>query len=187
MDDHKLDLPNANVCIIHNYARDTARTFEYLRDHVNWQRDEALPHRPYCNMGTDYIVSSGTFRKGQHFDAHVLDLMSRLNSTFNVTMNSCYAMLYENGNAELPYRNNIEPQVDLDQPAFSISYGAPRLMTFKDVHTGEEYEFLLVDGDLLIMSDNCQRQYLYALKKSTQYIEPRISLGFRRFHDGTSF
>jgi hypothetical protein len=186
MDDHKLDLPNANVCIIHNYARDTERTFAYLRDHIDWQRDEELPDRPYCNMGTDYIVSSGKFRKGQGFDAHVLAIMNRLNSTFNVSMNSCYAMFYKNGNAELPYRSNLEPQIDLDQPTFSISYGAPRVMTFKDVQSGEEYEFLMVDGDLLVMSDNFQRRYSYALKKTTQYTEPRISLSFRRFHNGTS-
>ncbi len=58
--------------------------------------------------------------------------MEALNIEFNVVMNTCYAIYYENGNGELPFRNNIEPQVDLEQPAFSISYGSPRRIIFKD-------------------------------------------------------
>ena len=187
MDDYKLNLPNANAHIIHRYVKDTGEIFEYLKTKLDWLRDERIPDRPYCHMGIDYIVSTGHLRKGHPFDAKVLEIMRDINRTFNVRMNSCYAMFYENGNAELPYRSNAESQVDLEQPAFSIGYGAPRNITFKDVHSGEEYEFLLTDGDLIILSDNCQRNYLYSIKKSTQYTEPRISLSFRHFQDGTSF
>jgi len=186
MDDHKLHLPNANVHIIHRYVEDTKEDFEYLKKHLHWLRDERIPNRPYCHMGIDYFVSTGQVRKGYPFDARVLEIMRTINQTFNVRMNTCYALFYENGNAELPYKSNDEPQVDLEQPAFSIGYGASRMITFKDVHNGEEYDYLLTDGDLLIMSDDCQRNYLYSVKKSTQYTEPRISLSFRKFRDGTS-
>ena len=183
MDVINLNLPNANAYIAKKYAKDTTSTFEYLKTNLQWLVDPDQPSRKFCNMGIDYLVSTGKFRKGIPLEPFVIKIMEALNQEFNVVMNSCYAIYYENGNGELPYRNNCEAQVDLEQPAFSISYGETRPVSFKDVETGAEFEFLLEDGDLLILSESCQKVYSYAIKKSTQYMGERISLSFRRFYN----
>lgn len=183
MDVINLNLPNAKAYLVRNYAEDTAATFEYLKTHLSWSSDEDLPNRQYCNMGVDYLVSSGKFRKGHPIEPFVAKIMEAINIKFNVVMNTCYAIYYENGNGELPFRNNIEPQVDIEQPAFSISYGASRKITFKNTDNGDEFEHLLNDGDLMILSDSCQKIYSYAIKKSTEFTGERISLSFRRFYN----
>lgn len=183
MDVINLNLPNVNAYIVKKYVKETASTFEYLKAHLNWSSDADLPNRQYCNMGVDYLVSSGKFRKGHPIEPLVSKIMDALNVEFNVVMNSCYAIYYENGNGELPFRNNVEAQVDLEQPAFSISYGASRKITFRDVNNSDEFEYLLEDGDLMILSENCQKVYSYAIKKSTEFTGERISLSFRRFYN----
>ncbi len=178
-------LPNANFYIISQYAKDTEHMFEYCTNHLSWSRDEDLAHSPsMCNMGTDYLASSGRFRIGQKIDPVILNLMNQLNDEFNVMMNSCFAILYETGSAELPYRNHVTPSLDYDQPILTIAYGAPNTFTLKDINSHEEHDFVLSDGDLLIMPDRCQKNYLNTVKTSDHYTNPRLSLSFRRFNHG---
>jgi alkylated DNA repair dioxygenase AlkB len=179
MDDHRLNLPNAHLYVINNFVIDTHHTFDYLINNLNWSYDQGSAGRQSCNMGLDYIFAN-QLHKAHPIDPMVLALMNRLNREFNTSVNAAHAGLYANGEAELHFRNEIELATDLNQPVFTVSYGGSRYFTFKDVNTLEEYDFLINDGDLCIMADNCQRQYFHAIKKSTLYTEPRISLSFRR-------
>lgn len=183
MDDQKLELPKADVFVIHHYIQDTEQTFEYLKNHLNWTYSEGISGRRYCNMGADYLFDSDEFQDGQPIEPFVLKVMKSLNTNFSVAMNAAYASFYEDGDSELLFRNDKEQQVDLNQPIFILSYGSPRYITFKDIETHEEYDFLLNDGDLCIMSENSQVNYLHAVKKSTEFNEPRLALSFRRFHN----
>lgn len=183
MDDHKLDLPKADVFVIHRYVDDTELTFEYLKNHLNWSYSEGQSGRQYCNMGADYLFDSEEFKDGAPIEPFVLKIMKALNVNFSVAMNSAYASFYQDGNSDLAFRNDKELLVDLNQPIFIISYGAPRYLTFKDIETHEEYDFLLNDGDLCIMSQNSQTHYLHAIKKSSEFTGSRIALSFRRFHN----
>jgi alkylated DNA repair dioxygenase AlkB len=183
MDDQNLDLPKAAVFVIHQYAEDTQYKFEYLKSHLNWSYASGQSGRKYCNMGADYLFDSDEFKDGEQIEPLVLKIMRKLNTDFSVAMNSAYASYYEDGHSELLFRSDKEQHVDLNQPIFILSYGAPRYITFKDIETNEEYDFLLKDGDLCIMSEHSQTHYLHAIKKSTEYTDPRIALSFRRFHN----
>jgi hypothetical protein len=182
MSEQKLIMPNATAYIRPHYVKDTANQLKHLLHHLRWSTDPELPDRLHCNMGADYLSSTGKFRQGKPFDASVLKVMNTINHDFNVGLNSCYAVYYQSGNAELPYRSNVEAQVELNHAAFSVSYGAPRYISFKDVETDQEFDFLLEDGGLLILPAQCLRNYMYAIKKSVQFTEPRLSLSFRQFN-----
>lgn len=183
MDDHKFDLPKADVFVIHNYADNTKQMFEYIKSHLKWSHAEGQSGRQYSNMGADYLFDSDEFKDGEPIEPVVLKIMKKVNTDFSVALNAAYASYYENGNSELLFRSDKEQHVDLSQPVFIISYGSSRYITFKDIETLEEYDFLLKDGDLCIMSENSQIHYLHAIKKSTEFTEPRIALSFRRFHN----
>ncbi|GAC1370397.1 MAG: hypothetical protein NVS3B3_02970 [Aquirhabdus sp.] len=183
MDEQKFDLPKADVFVIHHYADDTKHMFEYIKSHLKWSHAEGQSGRQYCNMGVDYLFDSDDFKDGKPIEPLVLKIMKKLNNDFSVVMNAAYASYYKDGNSELLFRNDKEQHVDLNQPIFIISYGAPRYITFKNIGTLEEYDFLLNDGDLCIMSENSQTHYLHAIKKSTEFTDPRIALSFRRFHN----
>lgn len=188
MDAIEHHLPNADIYIFREYVKDTEKTFEYLKTELNWTRDEhALSSPAHCNMGTDYLASSGKFRIGQKLDPVILKIMTRLNDELNVMMNSCFAMLYETDKAELPYRIHATPSLDHDQPILTIFLGAPSKATLKDINTAEEFDFLFLDGDLLIMPERCQKNYLNAIRKADSAFSPRISLSFRRFNDGVFY
>lgn len=183
MDDQKLELPKADVFVIHHYAQDTEQTFEYLKSHLNWSHSDGVASRQYCNMGADYLFDSENFQDGQPIEPSVLKIMRALNTNFSVAMNAVYASFYKDGDSELAFRNDKEQQVDLNQPIFILSYGAPRYITFKDIETDEEFDFLLKDGDLCIMSENSQVHYVHGVRKSKEFNEPRLALSFRRFHN----
>ncbi|GAC1376347.1 MAG: hypothetical protein NVS3B3_16300 [Aquirhabdus sp.] len=188
MDVIELNLPNANLHIVNNYVKDTGRMFEYFKNHLSWLQDnELLGTASYCPMGTDYLADSGKFRIAQKMDSIILKLMDQLNHEFNVMMNSCLAIFFDTGTAQLPYRTGVAPSLDYEQPILSIFYGAPNTVTFKDINSHKEYDFLLSDGDLLIMPDSCQKNYLNAVKPSDQYTSPRLSLSFRRFNIGSFY
>lgn len=172
MDDQKLELPKADVYVIKHYAEDTEQTFEYLKNTLNWLYSDGVPSRQYCNMGTDYLFDSEYFYDGQPIEPSVLKIMKALNSNFSVSMNAVYASFYEDGESKLVFRNDKEQQVDLNQPIFIISYGAPRYFTFKDIETHQEYDFLLEDGDLCIMSENSHVNYVHGVKKPQNLMNP---------------
>ncbi len=183
MDDQNFDLPKASVFVIHHYADNTEHMFEYIKTHLKWSHAEGQSGRQYCNMGADYLFDSDQFKDGEPIEPVVLKIMKKLNSDFSVAMNAAYASYYEDGNSELLFRSDKEPHVDLNQPIFVISYGGSRYITFKDIETLEEYDFLLKDGDLCIMSENSQTHYVHAVKKSMELTDSRIALSFRRFHN----
>ena len=183
MEDQKLELPKADVYLIKHYAEDTEKTFEYLKNNLKWLYSDGVASRLYCNMGADYLFDSDDFQDGEPIEPSVLKIMKMLNTNFSVAMNTAYASFYVNGESELVFRNDKNQQVDLNQPIFIISYGAPRYLTFKDIITHEEYDFLMEDGDLCIMSENSQVNYLHGVKKTKEFNEARLALSFRRFHN----
>jgi alkylated DNA repair dioxygenase AlkB len=188
MDAIEHHLSNADIYIVHQYVKETKQLFEYLKANLKWSRDgRSLRSPAYCNMGTDYLASSGKLRIGQELDPMVLKLMSRLNDELNVMMNSCFAIFYETEQAELAYRAQPTLSLDPDQPILTIFLGAPSKTLFKDITSAEEFDFELLVGDLLIMPDHCQKNYLNAIRKSDSEFSPRISLSFRRFNDGAFY
>jgi hypothetical protein len=186
MEEIKLDLPKANVYLMHNYLDDTQNIYDHLKSHLNWVSSEDGSGRLYYNMGMDYIFAdqlspNGKLLEAKPFDPLVLNIMNTLNNRFNVGMNSCHVHFYENGNVDLPFRNDMDFQIDFDQPIFILSLGASRCWSFKDIASGEEYDFILKDGDLCILSTNIHELYLHGIKKSPDMNEPRIGLSFRCF------
>ena len=186
MDEIKLDLPKGNVYLIHDYVQDTQKTFNYLKSHLNWIPYNDGTGRLYYNMGMDYIFSDHNSRHGRlleakAFDPVILNMMNTLNHRFSVGMNSCHAHFYEDGDANMPFRNDVAYQIDFDQPVFILSLGAARLWSFKDIETHEESDFLVKDGDLCILSTDTNQHYLHGVKKTSEAVGPRIGLSFRCF------
>jgi alkylated DNA repair dioxygenase AlkB len=188
MDAIEHQLPKGNIYIIQRYAQDTDRLFEYLKTNLTWLKDGHGINAPmFCNMGTDYLASSGKLREGQKIDTKVLKLLTRLNDDLNVMMNSCFVIFYETQLAELPFRAQPTLSLDSEQPILTIFLGAPSKAIFKDKNSAEEFDFELSNGDLLIMPDHCQKNYFNAIKKTDAEFSPRLSLTFRRFNDGVFY
>lgn len=186
MDETKLNLPKADVYLIHGYLEDAQNTFDHLKEHLDWIPYGDGTGRLYCNMGMDYIFSdhqntSGRLLQAKPFDPVILNIMNALNNQFHVGMNACHAHFYENGDAHMPFRHDMIYQIDFDQPIFILSLGASRYWSFKDIETHEEYDFLFNDGDLCILSTHANEHYLHGVKKESDTTGARIGLSFRCF------
>jgi alkylated DNA repair dioxygenase AlkB len=184
MYDHESIVPNADISMIRGYTENSLERLEYLKQNLQWLYDESSGRR-FCNMGADYLIF-GKVQRGQPFDPLILKIMQELNDQFSVAMNACYANYYENGKSTVPFRSNSGLQTDLDQPILSVAYGGTRLGVFRDSISEEEYEFLMYGGDLCIMGLNSQQKYLHGMRESSIYIEPRISLTFRKINSWAS-
>jgi hypothetical protein len=184
MSNHESILPRANVLLIRGYTENSAERLEYFKNNLSWSFDESTGRR-FCNMGPDYLIF-GQLQRGQPLDPLVLKIMQELNDRLSVAMNACYANYYKDGTSTVPFRSNKGLQTDLDQPILSIAYGGTRIGIFKDISTEEEYKFMMHDGDLCIMGLDSQQHYLHGMPPSEIFVEPRISLTFRKISTWSS-
>jgi hypothetical protein len=177
MDDLKSILPKAKVFTFHQYAENTADTLSYLITQLNWLFDENTGYY-FCNMGPDYMFLEHMLH-AYVFDPVVFKIMQGLNDRLSIAMNACYAIQFPDGNAILPFRRNNGLQTDLDQPLLFIAYGATRYVTYRDIETLEEYDVRIEDGDLTILSENSQKNYLHGMRAYSEQTGPCIYLLFR--------
>lgn len=60
-----------------------------------------------------------------------------------------------------------------------VSLGAARRLSLRPRGGGEQVNFLLGHGDLLVMGGSCQRSWDHAVLKTSTPVGPRISIQFR--------
>ena len=110
-----------------------------------------------------------------------------------VRFNFCLCGLYEDGDSTIPHHSDTVPT--LDDIVLSVSFGAPRLINFREYqynvkkHTNtsdtktpskwvKEYNYIMEDGDAILFDGHSQM-------KTTHSVPPiekagrRISLTFR--------
>ena len=97
--------------------------------------------------------------------------------------NSVLLNLYETGKDEIRWHSDKETQLGEKPVIACINLGAGRKFSFmKKGKTPEEreiVEFFVEHGDLLMMMEDCQENWLHAILKDKTVTEPRISLTFR--------
>jgi alkylated DNA repair dioxygenase AlkB len=104
-----------------------------------------------------------------------------LNLHFGIDMdiNNCLVNIYSNGKQKMGYHSDdIEQLVD-GTGVLIVSVGCARILSFRkrgDVQL--EDEFVLTNGSIFYMDDECQKEYEHAILKSLDD-SMRISLTFR--------
>lgn len=173
-------LLNAEVYLIKGFGLNTDKAFKLFKALPDWKHAYGKSGRKEITMGKDYTFS-GELHKSVAWNEHIKRLMLRINTEFNIDMNSAYLNYYTNGNDSLGYHTDKEPQVDhINQPVVSISYGASRTFWFKDIASKVEYPVVLQDGDLCIMGKDSQLKYQHCVKKEPMVGgDERISITFR--------
>ena len=88
--------------------------------------------------------------------------------------------LYENGDASISWHNDKEA---MNTTICSVSFGQARKFRFKKIgrKSGYDYQYILGDGDLVVMEKGCQREYLHCVPKEKGAKDPRINLTFRQY------
>lgn len=106
------------------------------------------------------------------------DLISeRLNNNFNYML---FAQ-YRDGQDSITYHSDDEDFLGKDPTIASLTLGATRPFMLKNKHTKEKQIFNLNAGDLFVMKNNCQSDFLHSVPKIESFTEgPRYSITFRK-------
>ncbi len=126
----------------------------------------------YRYSGADFVP--------QPWPAVLLPLRVRLQQACGGRFNSVLANRYRDGRDSMGWHSDDEPELG-DRPLIaSLSLGeARRFLLRRREDRARVAEYLLGDGDLLVMSGHSQRDYQHALAKTARPTGERINLTFR--------
>ena len=102
----------------------------------------------------------------------------------NVKFNSVLLNYYKDGRDEIKWHSDKEFCLG-DNPVIAcVNLGASRKFWLQEKKPeGARFFHTLNAGDLLIMNEHCQENFLHAILKEKEITEPRISLTFRVCND----
>lgn len=122
---------------------------------------------------------------GADFQPHpwsepLLPVRDRLQDALGARFNSVLLNRYRNGADSMGWHSDDEPELGHAPVIASLSLGASRrfLLRRREEHA-RKAEYLLGDGDLLVMGGDTQRYYQHALPLTTRSQEERVNLTFR--------
>ena len=163
--------------------------FKFLLDSISWKNilktDDGVDKK--INRKMSYVYDKKIVYRyanlnldGELWNDKLLEIRDKISSETGYFTNSVLLNLYENGKDEIRWHSDKEDIIG-DKPVIPmINLGASRTFWFKNKDTGETVSYLLNSGDLLIMLEDCQANWLHAILKEKEVTESRISLTYRK-------
>ena len=175
------------------WVSEPERVFGELRDAIAWEQHELRIHgravptpRLTCWIGDAAYTYSGITNEPRAWPPPLAALRDRLRAELTVPFNSCLANLYRDGRDSMGYHRDDEPELGPRPVIASVSLGARRRFALRESRTrdsqGRRWTWELGEGDLLVMREESQTDYVHAVPKTARPVGPRMNLTFRHFH-----
>ena len=156
---------------------------------------------------TDYFAKSGRqsiyfgefpyIYAGGHHEAlpintnqYVFEMFYFIRNTFPLfELNSCLINYYPNSSCSIPFHADDESCIEPGSFIFTISLGATRTLSFKEVGMCcfNDFNFLNVEishGDIVVFSKSSQNKFFHGILPEHDIIDsPRVSATFRKIND----
>lgn len=136
-----------------------------------------------------YVASDGIYYNYSNLQlpitpwtAELSAICLRLSSHLGVDFNSVLLNKYRNGKDEIRWHSDKEEQLGLTPIIACVNLGSPRKFHFLEKATGTKFFHIVEHGDLLVMGETCQKNYLHAILQEKGVTEPRISLTYRKVY-----
>ena len=189
------DLVDAEVSHYPGFLRDGERQsiFDQLRDTTPWEqhvvrlfgRSHPAPRLSawYGDPGTTYTYS-GLQLSPQPWTPHLDRMRQRVSTLTSKPFNSALLNYYRDGSDGMGWHSDDEPELGRDPCIASLSLGSERrfLLRHKTQSNLPTCEYLLGDGDLLIMDGKTQHHWKHQIPKTRRPVGPRINVTFRYVH-----
>lgn len=138
--------------------------------------------------GSAYTYAGERYEGAPMSEHHELaQLRHRVEQATGERWNAVFANLYRNGSDSIGWHADDET-ASLGPPEWvriaSLSLGAPRWFELKHRSSGERVRLQLRGGDLLLMGDGVQSEYLHSVPKCPDDRGVRLNLTFRRLVTG---
>ena len=166
--------------------------FQRLRQEIDWRQDtiqiygkKHLIPRLNAWYGEKSYTYSRNVMEARALTPLLLQLQEQLRQAFQLQFNSVLLNLYRDGQDSMGWHADNEPEIAVNQPIASLSFGASRRFLLREKITkgsrisAEKIAFTLSHGDLFIMYPPTQLRTEHALPKTKKVQEPRINLTFR--------
>lgn len=108
------------------------------------------------------------------------DLAARISGDLGQNFRVCVAIHYATGAVDMAYHRDVSAFGDTSQIA-SISLGAERVFSLREIGTGQAFDLPLAHGSLIYMGPGCQETYEHAVPADPLCLGPRVNLTFRLF------
>lgn len=163
---------------------------QQMQERLVWEQPEVLVYgrrHPTPRLasflaarGVSYRYS-GVVHHGQGWPRWFEPLLDRVRDQCGAAFNGCLFNCYRTGEDRMGWHADDEPEIDASQPIASLSLGATRTFQFRQRQGEQRHALDLADGDLLVMTPPCQRDWLHALPVRKRINAERINLTFRVF------
>ena len=189
------DLVDAEVSHYPGFLRDAERQsiFDQLRDTTPWEqhvvrlfgRSHPAPRLSawYGDPGATYTYS-GLQLSPQPWTPLLDQLRQRVSTLTSKPFNSALLNYYRDGSDGMGWHSDDEPELGRDPCIASLSLGSERrfLLRHKTQSNLPTSQYLLGDGDLLIMQGKTQHYWKHQIPKTRRPVGPRINITFRYVH-----
>lgn len=128
--------------------------------------------------------SYSDFAYNYNFTPYVQNLKTKIENDFNVIFNSCLVNKYSSPYDKIGFHSDQCEEMGDNPYVASISLGKSRKFLIKNKATNKLIQLILKHGDLLLMRDNSNVNYLHSVCKDAQCNENnfRINLTFRNYN-----
>ncbi|KPV93699.1 hypothetical protein AN214_04268 [Pseudoalteromonas sp. P1-9] len=135
------------------------------------------------NLLEQNVLPSEIWGPTQQWTASIKQLKQQIERFTGHRFHFCVCIYYPNGNVGVDYHCDLPAYGDTEYIA-SISLGAQRIFSFREISTQETTQLILKSGSLLIMGDKCQQNYEHAMLLNPECNLQRINLTFRKYGYG---
>lgn len=125
-------------------------------------------------------LSNGTMYLPKKIPDWLLELLAVVEDYTEETYNFILLAQYRDEKDSITFHSDDERFLGYNPNIASITVGETRPFLLKHKETGVVEQFNLAHGDLLVMKENCQRDYMHSVPKQNTPLKPRISLTFRK-------
>lgn len=149
---------------------------------------EATMHRSvgfFSNVSEGYRYS-GQIAKSIPLPSFLLELLEKVNMTFDTDFNGILINRYEDGTETIGAHSDDEKGLGKNGKVIGISLGAVRNMRFRGKKTildinGKKYlDMSMPHGCLFIMDGDFQKEFTHEIPQQKAITDVRISLTFRK-------
>ena len=160
-----------------------------LRSRIAWHH-EVYRGRPtlrgtawFADESVEYRYS-GQIMKGSGWTAAVSNIRTLVQNLCGVNFNSVLVNHYPDGNAQMGWHADDEPELGRNPIIASLSFGATRTFKLRHNTKPETTECLLDDNSLLVMAGELQHHWQHTIPRRTSKVQERFNLTFRNIIPG---
>ncbi len=167
-------------------AQDGAHIMAQLIAHTHWRCETITvwgkrhpQPRLTAWMGDAAYRYSGITLAPAPFSPLVQTLRQAVEAASGQRFNSVLLNYYRDGRDSMGMHSDDEPELGARPVIASLSFGATRSFVLKHKTSGRTVKIDLGDGNLLIMFEETQKNWLHGIPKLSRPCGPRLNLTFR--------